>query len=153
VGNAVIICFFNAAPVADIIFRNIHEPRKETMTKNHKKQPSSAAKQPVTQPKDAAAPRKDTAGDELFTWCDTNYDLTGAEPVVKEMCELADRLEQVRNKLKETPDPKLIGAEVKLSASFMRCWKAAGFGDANKPPARPVGRPEGSQSERQKRGI
>jgi hypothetical protein len=120
---------------------------------NHKKQPSSTPPQSPSRPKDAGAQGLGTAGLELFRWCDDTFEIEGVLPVVTELCKVADRLQQVRSQLAETPDNRLINSEVKLSAAYARLWKMAGFGDADKPPARPVGRPEGSQSLRQRRGY
>jgi hypothetical protein len=118
-----------------------------------KQQSSSTAKRSESQPKDARTEGLGTAGLELFDFCDDTFEIRDVLPVVTELCKIADRLQQVRELLKDAPDGRLINSEVKLSASYARLWKMAGFGDKDPQPARPVGRPEFSQSARQKRGL
>jgi hypothetical protein len=92
--------------------------------------------------KDANQSGLGTAGKQLFEWVEKYFEIDSVRPVVNEMCELADRLADVRVELKKSPDARLINAEVKLSAAFARCWKLAGFGDNDVPKNR-VGRPAG----------
>jgi len=105
-----------------------------------RKKSSAVRSRPQT--KDADGARLGTAGRELFKWCEDHFNIDRVRPVLQELCELQDRLEQVRMELRKSPDPKLINAETKLSAAFARAWRLAGFADSEVPKNR-VGRPAG----------
>ena len=102
--------------------------------------------------RDVDGARFGTEGSKLFKWCSDHFDnIDRVLPIVEELCQLQDRLEQVRRELRKSPDPKLINAECKLSAAFARAWRLAGFGDA--PPKGRVGRPGGLPVQRLKTGL
>jgi hypothetical protein len=81
-------------------------------------------------------------GRNLWKWTISQFEVTGTEPLLTELCELRDRLEAVRVELRAKLDPRLISAEVKLVAQFTRCWKLLGLADVDVKP-RPVGYPQG----------
>jgi len=113
---------------------------KKSSTDSTRKKRSARAR--ALQPKDVRGTQLDAAGQELFHWCGDHFNIEKVLPVVLELCRLADRLAQVRNELaKGGVDSRLINSEVKLSASYARAWKMAGFGDPEVKGR--VGRPAG----------
>lgn len=87
------------------------------------------------------------AGRRLWRWLRRQFDgVDDLEPLALELCRLADRLHEVRARLAAPDLPaldfaRLAGAEVRLSASFVRTWRALGLSDGDSPPARGRGRP------------
>jgi len=84
-------------------------------------------------------------GRRLWRWLALSYELEGAEPLVRELCVLSDRLTQVRSDLvgpdlKPIDRARLVSVEVKLVGMFTRCWRTLGLADPGEP-KRPVGRP------------
>jgi hypothetical protein len=85
-----------------------------------------------------------TEGRKLWNWTVRRFNTEGLEPLLGELCQLADRLGAVRSELHKTLDPRLIAAEVKLIAQYTRAWKLLGLADsdvAKGRPGRPVGVP------------
>jgi hypothetical protein len=96
-----------------------------------------------------------TAGRRLWKRVEAAYDTGGVEDLLCELCRVADRLHEVRatltregltvleaGKLKRHP---LADLEPKLSGQFRMLWRTAGLADDEKEPARPIGRPPGSE--------
>ena len=91
------------------------------------------------------------AGKELYNWIQSQYDAASMEqhaPLVRELCELADRLAEVRASIAKqgvsTADGKknpLLDTEIKLSAMFTKDWRVLGLADRDAAAPRPVGRP------------
>jgi hypothetical protein len=87
-------------------------------------------------------------GRQLWHWAAERYDIEGTQPLLGELCQIADRLAAVRTKFRRgTPDGRLISAEVKLIAQFTRAWKLLGLADSDAV-KRPVGRPAGMPARR-----
>ena len=74
------------------------------------------------------------AGRRLWRWVARNYATSGCEPLVREICILADRLTQIREAL-AAPDLKsadrgrLINAEIKVVGQYTRMWRLLGLAD------------------------
>jgi hypothetical protein len=70
-------------------------------------------------------------GKRLLEWLATHFDTTGVEPLCLELAHLAARLSDVRAALPDAKTPadraRLISAEIKLSAAFVRVWRALGL--------------------------
>lgn len=81
-------------------------------------------------------------GRKLWRWTADQFDVAGVEPLVAELCHLADRLNEVRAAIKASPkfDGRLVNAEVKLEGQFTRCWSLLGLADSTEEKRR-VGRP------------
>lgn len=83
-------------------------------------------------------------------------DIAGCEPLLAELCKIADRLHQVREQIAEDglvdEDGKkhtLADLETRLVGQYLASWKMLGLADSGEP-RRPVGRPP--ESERKCRG-
>jgi hypothetical protein len=92
-------------------------------------------------------------GRHLWRWVTTNFHTTGVEPLLSELCHVADRLSEVRGVLAQEgvlpasgkgKQHALVNAEVKLSGQFMRLWRTVGLADETKVSS-PVGRPSVSE--------
>ncbi len=90
------------------------------------------------------------AGKEELAWLRDQCDFTEVLPLALELCRLADRLAEVRGKIRQqglTINGKrnpLLSAEVALGKNYMAAWKALGLADKNEDGKRRVGRPNGS---------
>ena len=70
------------------------------------------------------------------------YELDGAPALILRLCEVEDRLFQVRTEIDRigiSDAAALLATEVKLTAQFRQIWKALRLGDDIQP--RSVGRP------------
>jgi hypothetical protein len=76
-------------------------------------------------------------GQKLFDWAQQNFEAQGVEPLLHELCVLADRLSEIRQALKKGLDGRLVNAEVKVCSQFTKTWKLLGLADP--PKARPGG--------------
>lgn len=98
-------------------------------------------------------PPKDlgTAGKALWRWCVQQGDVSGTEPLLGELCRLADRLTELRallakdgaiireaGRIRKHPASDL---EPKISGQFQKVWKLIGLADPPPAERRPVGRP------------
>ena len=94
-------------------------------------------------------------GRRLFAWLDEIADIAAAEPLVVELCRIADRLGEVRAKLssqgvtvtgargRPAKNP-LCDVELKLSGQYAKLWRALGLADKTPDDSRrSVGRPPG----------
>jgi hypothetical protein len=98
--------------------------------------------------KTAAGPGIEAA--KLRAWIDSHFEITGVEPLVDQLVELSERLQDVRAELARKPvDCRLVNAEVKLLAQYTSVWKLCGFADPEEPPKR--GRPAGPPMQRIRR--
>ena len=88
-------------------------------------------------------------GIRLWQWLHAECEnIAECEPLVIEICRIADRLEQVRSKIaagglwitgsKKSP---MLDVEIKLSSQFNKLWKQLGLSDKPQAEKRPVGRP------------
>jgi hypothetical protein len=82
-------------------------------------------------------------GKRLWRWVTDHYIVTGAEPLLGEICHVYDRMAEIRQKLEGTPHANdrrpLLNHEVKLSGQYLKLWRALGLSDENKPGQRPLG--------------
>jgi hypothetical protein len=91
-------------------------------------------------------------GRDLWAWVEAEYDLTGSEPLVAELCRVCDRLAEVRAAIAEEgvgADGKrnpLLDSEMKLSGQFGKLWRTLGMADKPEAAKRPVGRPPASEA-------
>lgn len=70
------------------------------------------------------------AGRALWRQLFRDFDLTGNEAIIRELCLCADRLEDVRERMKKataTDYLKLGNLEAKVAGSFSRYWRLAGL--------------------------
>lgn len=94
-----------------------------------------------------------TAGRRLRQWLDEQCETEGAEPLVTELCKIADRLAEVRAQIAKdgvAPAGKknpLLDIEIKLSGMFTKTWRTLGLADKEPEVRRPVGRPPNSERE------
>lgn len=83
----------------------------------------------------------------LLAWLETHYELESARPLVAQMLQTVQRLQQVRTQIRKSGlviDGKpnaLLGVEHKLAEQFLKCWRTLGLADAPQEERRPVGRP------------
>lgn len=100
--------------------------------------------------------RPDGAGRELWAWLHAECEgIESCLPLVAELCRVADRLQEVRQKLalqgvsvsgirgRSVRNP-LLDTEVKFSKQYQTLWRALGLQD--KPDEMPVTRPTGMRS-------
>lgn len=90
-------------------------------------------------------------GRKLWAWIAAEFSVDGTEPLVTEICRVADRLAEVRKAIGEQgvggADGKrnpLLDSEMKLSGQFGKLWRTLGLADQSPAAKRPVGRPPGS---------
>jgi hypothetical protein len=95
-----------------------------------------------------------TAGRKLWTWLEETCDnVADAAPAVAELCEVTNRLHEVRDAIRkqgvtvEGRKNPLLDVEIKLSAQWVKLWRALGLADKPDEQRRPLGRPP--ESERQ----
>lgn len=87
-------------------------------------------------------------GRALWKWTTSHFEVAGCEPLLTELCSIADRLAEIRSAMKGTKlDTRLVNAEVKLMGQFQRAWKLLGLADSEQPRRR-VGRPAGVSAKR-----
>jgi hypothetical protein len=91
-------------------------------------------------------------GQKLWDWAQQNFESARTEPLLMELCRLADRLSEIRRELKKGLDGRLVNAEVKVCSQFTKTWKLLGLADP--PKAGRPGRPEGvAQQPQPLRGV
>jgi len=80
------------------------------------------------------------AGHKLWHHVASNYDLMGNEPVLEELCRVADRLAEVRSRIAEDGlvdgngrKHALADLEPKLSGQFRMLWRLLGLSDDEEP--------------------
>ena|ERR1035437_3173049 len=83
------------------------------------------------------------AGTRMQVWLE-QFDTTGCEPLIHELCTTSDRLSEIRQALAEpglaTMDKcHLISAENRVQTMFARLWRLSGLGDKGTAPK--FGRP------------
>lgn len=83
-------------------------------------------------------------GRKLWRWADMHFEIGGVEPLLGELCAIADRLAAIRVALfaAAAPDTRLIAAETKLLSQYRNIWRLLGLADSTEP-KRKVGRPPG----------
>jgi hypothetical protein len=93
-------------------------------------------------------------GQQLWVWLRAECDesLEACRPLAIELCRIADRLQEVREKIRSqglsvsaargrsTRNP-LIDTEIKLSKQYQVLWRGLGLSDKPEEERRPVGRP------------
>jgi hypothetical protein len=92
---------------------------------------------------------EDGEGRRLWTWLHAQCEgIEENEPLVIELCRIADRLEQVRAKIKSqglwitgSKKNSLLDVEIKFSSQYNRLWRQLGLSDKPDEEKRPVGRP------------
>ena len=66
-----------------------------------------------------------------------DYDVRGNEPVLHELCRTADRLAEIRDRMRTAKDTteflRLANAESKTAGTFARCWRLLGLQQADIP--------------------
>ena len=89
-----------------------------------------------------------TAGRKLRTWLEENCDnIADAAPAVAELCEMTNRLHEVRDAIAQEgvtiggKKHPLLDVEIKLSGQWVKLWRALGLADKPDGTKRPVGRP------------
>jgi hypothetical protein len=99
------------------------------------KQPMSKAPKPLG-----------TEGQRLWNELQKSFDLDGCEPLLTELCRVADRLAEIRAEIARAGVAnagRLLDVEAKLSGQFRMLWRSLGLTDAEKEPKK-IGRPPGS---------
>ncbi len=70
-------------------------------------------------------------GRRIWRQLTSDYDATGNEPILHELCRTADRLAEIRQRMSTAKDTteflKLANAEAKTSGSFARAWRLLGL--------------------------
>jgi len=101
-------------------------------------------------------PTLGTAGRKLWQEISKDSDIEGAEPLLTELCVVADRLAEIRTILKRDGlvtakgrKHPLCDMEARLSGHYATLWKLLGLADDPNEPKRPPGRP--TELERQER--
>jgi hypothetical protein len=99
--------------------------------------------------------KPDGEGRRLWAWLHESCEgIDSCRPLVMEACRIADRLQEVRQKLDtqglcvsgargRTAKNPLCDVEVKLSGQFQKLWRSLGLADKPEEERRPVGRPPG----------
>ena len=83
-------------------------------------------------------PKFDRAGSDLLAWLETQFNTKGVEPMVYELCEIADRLAAVRGEIRRAGVSVsggrniLLDQEVKIVAAFARYWRLLGLAESDK---------------------
>jgi hypothetical protein len=82
---------------------------------------------------DERSPQLGYEGTQLFLWCQDHFDdCESVEPLLIELCQLADRLAEIRRELAKGLDARLLSAEVKFANQYARAWKLLGLADPPK---------------------
>lgn len=77
----------------------------------------------------------ETPGRALWRKLESEYIVTGIEPLLEQLCTVHDRLHQLRAELKKrgiTEGQKLLADEARMLGQYRQLWKAAGFADEPK---------------------
>jgi hypothetical protein len=83
-------------------------------------------------------------GQRLWKDVSGRFDVTGCEPLLTELCTVADRLAQVRAAIAVegvTAKNRLLGVELRLVDQFTKVWRTLGLADLPPVERRPAGRP------------
>lgn len=72
-----------------------------------------------------------TEGRRIWRQLTSDYDATGNEPILHELARTADRLSEIRERMRTAKDTteflKLTNAEAKTAGTFARCWRLLGL--------------------------
>lgn len=76
-------------------------------------------------------------GRRIWRQIAADYDIAGNEPVLLELCRTADRLAEIRERMRTAADNteflRLTNAEAKAAGTWARCWRLLGLQQAEIP--------------------